>query len=593
MATTTGDANLDALADLIEKMHACVAQAKLYGANHTEARRATTAFVHVLTQVTQWLGTVELKATPEGFIWRGQQVSVEKDDRVGLSRHLHTEGIHSIRFDAGITHDEVVRLLEVLRVNLGLPDYEEETLESLLYQAEFQHFGYRAVAALMEAEALSGRADEDTSEQERRLRSAIELNRKAEEIGQDLGGVLRGELTNMSEADARVWKLAQVAKADDQWEDDEAWRVSLAETEGEDAVVVQQLRQHIATERDSELLARVVQVALRAAAANHAELPVSDAMKIASDAVRQIYAGGDPVGLLRVVDDTHALGERIGAVDPAQRERMRQFLSQHIHPLRIARMLRTLDPSNPMERPALERFLRLLPDAALLALIEGTMRDEDRRAVQLFLKTVYVVSGPKLVKLLADPMRLGPDMLVPVLYLLMQVGAPETLTVRRVLLTHPAAPVREAALQMYDTAIPRDEINLVVQALADRVTSVRRAASETIRRLRPPEATALLVNIVGATEFHALDRPIKLDVCLTLGRIPSTSAISALEQLLNTRTGLMRNESLENSVEAAAYGLAATKNPAAIRILEKGARAWAGAIKQACVDALATVERDA
>jgi hypothetical protein len=591
MATATGDPHTDALAEMIERLHACLAQARLYGPHHAETVRALGACHQSMTRTTHALGTIELRATQEGFEWRGVRVTQERDDRPGIARHLHTEGIHTLRFDPGVTDVEIVRLMDVLRVNLSLPDYEEETLESLLYQAEFQHVGYRAVAALMEAESLSGRAEQDMAEQERRLRAAIELQRSDSEIGRDLGATARGETLGMSEQDARIWRLMQQMAVDEIPEEDEDWRNHLIDRESDDGELLARIRTDVANERESEILARIVSICLRAAASEVAELPSQTALKLASDATRQIYALGDAVGVARVIDDCHRLAERVGSFDATLRERIRTFLAQHIHPLRIARMLRSLNPANPVERGTLERFLRLLPETAILAFVEGTMRDEDRRAVRALLVGVWRISGARLLNLLQNAQRMGPDLLVPLLYMMATVNAAESPQVRGALLTHPAGPVREAALQLYDT-IPPAEARGVVVMLFDRVSSVRRAAAELLRRHRPPEALPILVATLQAPEFVPLDRGVKTDLCITAGRLGGMNVIPVLEALLNTRTGLTRSDSDETTIEAAAMGLAATRNPNAARILEKGARAWAGAIRSACVDALAQMERD-
>ncbi len=591
MATATGDPHTDALAEMIERLHACLAQARLYGPHHAETVRALGACHQSMTRTTHALGTIELRATQEGFEWRGVRVTQERDDRPGIARHLHTEGIHTLRFDPGVTDVEIVRLMDVLRVNLSLPDYEEETLESLLYQAEFQHVGYRAVAALMEAESLSGRAEQDMAEQERRLRAAIELQRSDSEIGRDLGATARGETLGMSEQDARIWRLMQQMAVDEIPEEDEDWRNHLIDRESDDGELLARIRTDVANERESEILARIVSICLRAAASEVAELPSQTALKLASDATRQIYALGDAVGVARVIDDCHRLAERVGSFDATLRERIRTFLTQHIHPLRIARMLRSLNPANPVERGTLERFLRLLPETAILAFVEGTMRDEDRRAVRALLVGVWRISGARLLNLLQNAQRMGPDLLVPLLYMMATVNAAESPQVRGALLTHPAGPVREAALQLYDP-IPPAEARGVVVMLLDRVSSVRRAAAELLRRHRPAEALPILVATLQAPEFVPLDRGVKMDLCITAGRLGGMNVIPVLEALLNTRTGLTRSDSDETTIEAAAMGLAATRNPNAARILEKGARAWAGAIRSACVDALAQMERD-
>ena len=144
----------------VELMSACVTQTRLYGPGHPEATRIIDQLHHVMEAAIASVGPVELRVLNDGFWYGQQQVTLEKEDRPGLAHYLHSEGLARLRFDPGLTRDELVRLLLVLRINLSLPAYEEETLESILYQSEFQHIAFEAVHHLMNAEALSGRREE-------------------------------------------------------------------------------------------------------------------------------------------------------------------------------------------------------------------------------------------------------------------------------------------------------------------------------------------------------------------------------------------------------------------------------------------------
>jgi len=81
----------------------------------------------------------------------GEDVVYRDDETGSFAEILYREGIQQLTILPGVGQDEVVDLVRLLSINLNLPGYEEETLISLLWQADFKHILYEAVQGLVEA----------------------------------------------------------------------------------------------------------------------------------------------------------------------------------------------------------------------------------------------------------------------------------------------------------------------------------------------------------------------------------------------------------------------------------------------------------
>ncbi len=586
----SGDPTLEAIGECVERLNHTVAQARLYGAEHPETRRAFDGFYRLVTEVMQWLGPLDLVTTYDGMRWKNQVVSTERDDRLGVARHLHVEGIANLTFNPGLTPHETLRLTEVLRLNLSLPEYEEETLESLMWQEDFPNITFRAVSELMEAEALSGRSEEQREERrldEHILREILE-SVDSENEQRNIADQLRNAgFRRFARREADVW-TDQSPVVDD---DDEEWMIRFSELAEEDAEALRVLRDELDVERPSQLVARLAVLLLRVAIWRRNDVKMHEAMRLAGGAIRQIYGDGDPVGLLQVLEEGHGLAEQLRGVDEPAREQLRKYLRSNVAPLRVARMLRTLDVGVSIEKRTLARFLRLLPDEAVLALLEGTTRDveDDTADLQPFMDTVYRVVGARVLRTLEQADRVPVGYVTPAIHLLRFRPVDEVAPYRLGLLRHPASQVREAALSLFENDLPRDAVDTVTNLVFDRVRGVRRGAARVLNKHRPPEAVALLRRRLKDERFHAAERPVKIDACETYARIGAMGAIQVLENLLNSRPGLIKDDQIVATIEAAAMGMAASGNPTAIKILERGARAWSAARRAACEEALASI----
>ncbi|MCB9780297.1 MAG: hypothetical protein H6742_17145 [Alphaproteobacteria bacterium] len=127
------------LATAVDRLRRANERGRLYGLSHPEAQAAIDDAWGPLNGALELVHPLKVHASLDGTIWEGDLLVPEDDDKPGLGRLLHREGIQTVAFHQGMTRDELVGLLGVLRLNLGLPQYEEETLDSLLWQADLPH----------------------------------------------------------------------------------------------------------------------------------------------------------------------------------------------------------------------------------------------------------------------------------------------------------------------------------------------------------------------------------------------------------------------------------------------------------------------
>jgi hypothetical protein len=318
-------------------------------------------------------------------------------------------------------------------------------------------------------------------------------------------------------------------------------------------------------------------------------MPPRVALQFAEQALRQLYALGDATCLLAFLEEGYGLVDALDERRAGAGDIVREFLQKNLAPLRVARMLRSLDLTDTRDRYSFRRFASLLPPEMLVVFLEGAVRDARSGDDRGHIRELWTLMGPRLMALIDAP-ETQPESIVALLQAASVAGARPQETTRQMLLRHRSAPVREAILQVLRRELPAIDAPLVVALLSDRVAAVRKSAIETLAKHRPPVAWRDLAFQLDRETFHDLEPAIKTDLCVAAGRVAGPAAVERLEVLLNVKTGLLPEARHLTTMEAAARGLAAVHSPAAMRILERGARGWSGPRRAACQAALQTDE---
>ena len=587
--------SVDRVRDSLKTLHVAMGHARLYGAEHRETWRTMQESLTLLAPVLEAWGVVEFESNQEGLLWSGEQVHAESDDLVGLGRLLHREGIASLSFATGLELDELGRLLDVLRINFELPEYEEETLESLLWQAGFDRIGFHAVSALMEAEALSGRISQPQPELDiegeikRVVQLAINEVRRPDER-RNFGQVSE-DVVQRAIAGSDLAGLGPMEDGHRFSEEERAWRVKFADEGTEDADVIRQVREQVEKETPADLLARLVSVLMRAVIADRGELPASDAIGLARQAVEEVYRRGDAVGLVRVLDEGTTLLEEPEVRAAQNAGHVREFFANAISSKRIARVLLSLDVAKAGEDDELKRLVERLPDAVLQSVLESAARDPDEARGKRLRQTLGQAVGDRVDAWLSNAIGPPPERVVPTIALARSLGRDRAAGSRRQLLGHPSRLVRLEVLLWYADFLPPSDVPDVLKLVLDNHPEVRKAVAETLQANRPYEAVKWLRRLVEAPDFSNRDPKIKTDVCITFGLVGKDGAVDSLEALLNRKTKTFgADPKVVSDIEASARGLAAIGTVGAKQALKRGTGGLFGARKKACTDGLRRLE---
>jgi len=586
--------DVEAVTEALKTLHVAMGHARLYGASHRETWRAMEQSLGQMTPSLERFGGVDLESSTEGLTWANAMVHPETEDLIGLGRLLHREGIATLSLAPGLDLEELSRLLDVLRINFELPEYEEETLESLLWQAGFGKIGFQAVSALMEAEALSGaaattKAGGDFGDLQELV--GLRLSEVRNEGDKRNFGQVSEDTIQRAVADS---SLAGLGPTDDRKvaEEEQRWQVQYAEEGTEDAHLIARMREDVEAEEPHDLLARLVSVLVRTALSNRSELPPDEAIGLARQAVEEVYRRGNAVGLVRILDEGTALMAEEAVRTSPFAGRVRDFFANAISERRIARVLMSLDLAKAGEEDELRRLVERLPDAVLQSVLESAARDPDQARGQRLRETLGAVVGDRIDAWLASAMTQPPERVVPTIALARSLGRERAATNRHKLLRHPSRLVREEVLRWYEDHLPNEELGYVLPLVVDKDSAVRRAVAGALVAHKPYDAVKYLRKAVGGGSFTSLDPAVRRDLCITLGLVAGDGGVEVLEQRLESKGVKMMGTSATvlADVEAAARGLAAAGTVQAKQVLKRGTSGLFGPKKKICTDALERLE---
>ncbi len=560
--------------DAVDALQAALVCARLYGHRHPETGRASERALQSLSSVLQGVGSVRIDATVDGLRWKGQVLSQEDDDREGLGRLLHKEGIASLTFYPELEARELLELLDVLRINYELPRFEEHTLEEQLWQRRLERVHYKAVSALTEAELVSGSA-RATLDGSAAGDAMDNLMRGVGQLSEDhlVRAIAGSDLRDLGAAEAADIAVEQ---AD---EDERPWEVQLGESNAQDAQAVAAMRAAVEGEGDGSLLARLIVSMLRVSLADWPDLPPSQALGIAQAALKDLYLRGGPADLMVVVDEAGAL-----AIRHRDRHDLAAFHKSVLSAQGVTSLLVRLDDFSAASFEGTRKLIDRLGDGPLQELLMALARElpdpSDARAQALF-RLLGVASLDRLHRWLPDAARMPPERLMPTVRLLHAADSEPARRARPQLLKHPAIGVRETVLHWYATDFPESDALAVAGQLLDRRPQVRLAASAALIAHPPSAAESWFRRTLASAGWSKLDEPVRIDVCVTFARAFRGRAVTPLAELLEAGSVLGVSHA-----DAAAKGLAAARTEPARMALVKGAKSWVPARKKACLAAL-------
>ena len=559
------------LEDVLDQLHVTLGDMRIYGPRHRVTQRRLGETFARIEEVLRTFGTLRLQSGLDGLSWDGLVVRTEDESREGLGRLLHREGIKALVLQQGLDKQELQALLEALRVNLSLPEYEEETLESLIWQAGLQCVEVEALQELQDAEQLSGdlwqRGDVDVAGAV--IRELLEVRHQGER--NQIGAPITEQAVNRAVARSDLSGLGgegDVAHGVTQLRD---WMRRFNREGSEDHEEIERERQALATDTPGALLAHLTLLLLRVGLEDRDELRVDQALEFARTCANELFRRGLSGGVARLLEGVPALLQQAPPEVMGRMGPVLQFSQWVAEPNRILHMLLELDPAHHDDPQGLSRLVEKLPDAAVEQLLEMASRQltGDRRV--WLLELLGEAAQGRFEVWLSQLERQPQQRVVALVGLLRGLDSPKGRAMRPELMRHPSREVREATLQWYRDDLPAEEAAALVPSLVDRSVGVRKAAREVFERHRSPQAYTFLRMEVEGARFERYDPEIKTDLCVALGSVGGDLGVDALLAVFDKPIGVFGQKERALELEAAAKGLAVAGNVKAKVALEKGA----------------------
>ncbi len=579
---------LETVTAALDRLHVSLGHAKLYGYEHTRTLETLRETMGLFDDVLAERGTLELVTHPDGLYWDGVLARQETDDRPGLGGLLHREGIAAVAFESGLPLEELAGLMGVLRINLSLPENEEETLDSLLWQMSFSHIAYRAVHSLAEAEALSGGLGQEAGglEGEGGVEDLLEYSPGATMVDGKAKHLSEDALTRAvagSDLDDLGPKADEVLRGlpDREWD-------RLFSEESEDRELMAKMRADLEREKPGDLAASVFYVLLQAAAEGRQELHTPKALGLATQLLHQLGDRGELHGMGRI------LGERPGfSADPRllgapSYAQVAHYLTSSLDTNSITRVLLRVRPGPDLDLPGLDRLLQSLPDDGLAALVQAAVDDPDEARRDVLFAAMGRSVQDRVERFVTGGDMMSAERALATVLLLRALQSEHGRSGRKNLLKHANARVRAAAADWYGDDLPDADVDALLRAVLDRDRDVRRAATAAAATHRPFRALAFFRKVF-AVELDKLEPPIRKEVCVACGKICGDRGMELLGPLFEAESSGKGRDKSGATLEAAAFGLAALGSVSALAMLRKGTTGWNRARKAACNAALASV----
>ncbi len=601
--------SVDHVRSTLEDLHKLTSAVRLYGLEHPKTVDVATRFAGRLHPLLRAYGELELRVARDGLYWQGEDVYTDDDERDGLARTLHREGIVRLTFLPGLVRDELLTFAEVIGTNLNLPRWEEETLTSLLWQARFEHVLYEAVEYLSDAQEMSETAavGEETYVQEI-LRmilqpDPLEPGRGAGAFGavpsraasrdddvdeatldEEAGGPA-GQRPDAGEARARMavpdptWTPAQHIAALDlsQW-------AEAPEAELERDVDLEAIRREIEADNVANLLRRVMEILIIGGSQGRPELLPEMAMSLVDRGLEHEEAGGARMWPYVVGLVDRVLVAELPLLEPG-RETMERWLDLCTTPGRFRALASHLAPDNADHQRLVKRLLRA-HDGRRARLLAERIGGVEQRRFGWIVDEVARVVGSDVLRMSAGLDRRPVDEVLPMLDLMRRMGGAAAGERIAALLRHRAPEVRAAAIRALPDPVAPQVVTRVLDLLTDRDRGVRQAAVDLLRARDVGGAFGAIQVLIRGKRYEGAPPEIKRTLAEALAVTGRDAAIPLLLEIAGRHKGLFGGAAARADMEACARGLARIESVHARQALSQGARSLNPAMRRAFRDAL-------
>ncbi len=613
----------DIVRHTLEDLHKLMSAVRLYGNEHPKTSQVASNFAGRLNPMLAQFGELDLGVQRDGLYWSGEAVYGDDDEREGIARVLHREGIIRFTLHPGLVRDEILLFAKVLGTNLNLPRWEEETLTSLLWQASLEHVTYDAVEYLSDAQEMSETAAVGEENYVQEIMRML-LDPEPPDFGQGAGGFgaaqtpdaggpdggpgrdgrgdgpgdqddktsldpeaggKAGERDEADEARTQMavpdpsWTPAQHIAALDlsQWAD-------MADGELEKDIDIDAYRRDVAMDNEHTLLRRVVEVLVVGGAQGRPELLPEMAMSAVERALFHEEADGPTLWKPTIYLVQRVLTSDIPLLESG-REPLEDWLDGCTSTDLFPALAHQFDPQSPDDLQLMRHFLSGRKRARARLLAERLRGLEGRRYGWVMDEVARLV-GTDFMRMTADIHRRPVEEVVPLLDILHRIGGEDAGRQVAELLQHKSPDIRAAAIRALPRPVPPTVVPRVLELLTDRDRNVRLAVIEMLRAQAMSAAFPALKVLVTGKRFEAAAASIKRSLAIGLAVSGRDASIPVLQEIMGRHRGLFAGPSAKADFEACAAGLAYIETVRSRQVLVQGAKSLNPYMRRACKEAL-------
>jgi len=421
--------------------------------------------------------TLLLELTESEIFFNGQGVYQEEEKRGSIIFMLFHDGVREIRFEKGLTADEIKELLEAFKVNADLPQ-EERDIVSLLWSKDFDHIHYFAFDEIPDQAV-------DYVDQ-----GIARLENNAPEIDPTDVAAMAGEVqAQMESRGAENTQLASSIKP-----------AILSQLMAKSQDAIEDLLESLSEEKnfdpESELLGIIFDILHLEENTDRSQ----SVLKLLENYSDDLLARGDFAQVNKILQGLHMFFD-LGKTDavPLTRhvdEMLNRFAEEKIHALR-----KTLTEGTMAQTNELRSFIALLRPIAIdpvCDLLEDVSGPKIRSILCQGLETLARGQTSRLGQLLESASEPVAKEIVSVLG---KIGDDSATAILKKCVDHPSAAVRDEAIRALRSISTLEARDAMVLFITDEDSAIRTAAAEGVENCEVPCHADPILPIVREKTF--------------------------------------------------------------------------------------------
>ena len=635
---------VQAIRDMLDEFHQLIAAARLYGHEHPKTLRSAERMSSEVARLLKETGELEFTVQRDALVWLDHEAYQDDDNRDGIARTLHREGIVRFAFLPGLHRPEILLFAELLGVNLGLPQWEEETLTSLLWQAQLQAVSYEAVEYLSDAQEMSettARGEEGYIHE--MVRQILDPDPPAPGEGFGGMGAALGKAGTGSGPGGRPraggdgpagpggtgpggtaasphgtgapataagsqpmqgipvdMDATEAAGVGDARSDlsvpDESWTPAqhiaaldlgrwAEEADGElqEEVDFKNIRREVAEDSHETILGRVVSLLLVAGARGREELDTEQATALVTRALTREEAEESHLWKATVELAMRLTSSPVELIQPG-RFGLEAWLDTLTRPGLFTAFAATLSRDNPADVQLLHRFLGG-GSGERARLVVQRMGGQGGQRLGWVMDEVARVVQRDMARITDGLHRRSVEEVLQIIDLLARMGGNQATATLQELLQHRISDVRAAAIKALPDPLPRPLVEPVMALLSDDNAAVREAVIELLRTRRPVGAFDALKSMMTGEAFTSGDAERKRVIAAALAASGGEAAIPVLQEIIG-QFGLFTGAKAKADLEASARALALIDSLRSRQVLKNAGKSLNPYVRRICREAL-------